>query len=234
MIKSLYPKTSKEKAKVYLHCMAEIVARMETINDIDKFQTRKLFAREFSHLQLRHICELIAIACLVAQGDYETFRAFTTEYSPKKIFRSLHEINPHFFPQPSTRTYQDGRHHLEANSVDGAADKNKIIDIWSVSGGHLHRASLKKYLKKTFNPLPESNHVEDSHAAIALLLNSHIISLRSEPNDAVVTLLEVHLDDGDGKLVADFLHINKDNDTIEVESFRAEDLASQSDPRNGQ
>lgn len=201
---------------------------METINDIDEFRTRKLFAREFGYLQLRHICELIAIGCLVAQGDYETFRNFTTEYNPKKIFKSLQNINPDFFPQPSKRIYKNGSHLLEANCVEGAADRQKIVDIWSESGGHLHRASLNNYLQKTFKPLPETAHIEDAHIAIALLLKSHIIPLRSEPDDPVLTILEIHLDDGEGKIVADFLHVNKLTSQVEVESFLAEDVTAQS------
>ena len=69
MTKLSYPKTDEDKAKVYLHCMVEIKERLRVIETIQSIEMPSLFVKEACFLQLRYVCELIAIGCLVAQGD---------------------------------------------------------------------------------------------------------------------------------------------------------------------
>jgi hypothetical protein len=58
--------------------------------------------REFCFLQLRMLCEVIALACLVAHGDIPATRAkrLQREWSPDRILAELEKLHPHFFPQP--------------------------------------------------------------------------------------------------------------------------------------
>lgn len=217
MAKVSYPKTRQERAKLYVHCMLEIKERLTALNFILVSPMPALFKQEACYLQLRHICEIIAIACLAAQGDFKTQRAFTEEYSPPKIFNALRESYPHFFPQPCSITCQPGQHSLSANNKAGALDEAAVSDIWKKSGDHLHRASVKKYLSRTFGPSPSLDDIEAHGNGIARLLESHVIAIMSGTEK---TLLQVNLEDGQGGMEAHFLDIDEEKGTLTVETFR--------------
>jgi hypothetical protein len=115
-----YPKTLADRAKLYLHCMLEMRERLGVINALLEWRIPALFVREMAYLQLRHICEVLAIGCLAAQGDFKTQRAFRKEYRPPIIFDALRQIYPNYFPQPALRTWTEGRHHLQGLQDTGA------------------------------------------------------------------------------------------------------------------
>lgn len=58
--------------------------------------------RDFGFLQLRMICEDIALGCLVAHGDIteSNRRKFAREHSADRIMSMLHDLHPNFYPQP--------------------------------------------------------------------------------------------------------------------------------------
>src|SRR5262245_58960282 len=58
---------------------------------------------EFGFLQLRMLCELIAIGCLTAHGDLETGKLKKT-YEADKIIRRLERLHSEFYPRGATRT----------------------------------------------------------------------------------------------------------------------------------
>jgi hypothetical protein len=58
--------------------------------------------RETAYLQLRLICELIAMSCLVAHGDIKSTqeKRFTKEYDVGKIVDGLEALHADFYPHP--------------------------------------------------------------------------------------------------------------------------------------
>jgi hypothetical protein len=59
--------------------------------------------REVRFLQLRMLCELIALACLMAHGDIPAVQAskkLSKEYSADKIIGQLDALHPNFYPYP--------------------------------------------------------------------------------------------------------------------------------------
>ena len=61
----------------------------------------KVVQREFCFLQLRLLCELVALSCLVAHGTYplcKPTRAEKKAYSADEIMKKLEELRPHFYP----------------------------------------------------------------------------------------------------------------------------------------
>lgn len=225
MAKIKYPETDEEKAKLYVHAMLEIKERVDAMNHIlSSTSTLPLFKHEMCQLHLRHICEIISIACLAAQGDYETQRAFTEEYSPAKIFSALRKLTEHFFPEPctvETKALADGRrhHHLTANAVLGAYTEKDIVRVWGQSGNFLHRATIKKYLSTSFDKPPQSlDKVVADLQGIVNLMAHHVVAVRGDGPKR--TLLQVTLDDGTGHVAARFLRLNTDDETVRVEEFR--------------
>ena len=180
---------------------------------------QSLFVNEVCYLQFRYICELIAIGCLIAQGDYETQRGFRVEYSPPKIFTALKGLYPHFFPQPMTIISQPGAHHLEANNKPDAYGELHVTRLWQASGDHLHRASLTAYLKKTFAPPPDTASIDKHVNGLVRLLESHLIPVWQEPDHR--RLLQVNLEDGDGNIEAHWMDFDDATGGMTISSFRS-------------
>lgn len=221
MARPLYPKTIEERAKVYLHCMVEIRQRLKAISAIQNADMPALFIKEACYLQLRYVCELIAIGCLVAQGDYETQRAFRDEYSPPKIFVALKKIFPHFFPQAAVIKNDQGRVHLEANCKPYAYTESKVSKLWNQSGDHLHRASITRYLKKTFSPPPETASIQKHINGVTALLECHVITIATESSENRSRLLQVTLEDDDGASVAHWMDFDGPSSSLQIQSYRA-------------
>lgn len=220
-----YPKTVEERAKLYLHCMVEIKERLGLAANLLPVQgVNDLFKNEICSLQFRHICELIAIACLAAQGDFKTQKAFRESYSPKEIFNALRKTFASFFPEPSTITVTPGKdgkpteHHLDLNSKPDAYGEADIVKLWNQSGDHLHRASVRKYLKKSFSPSPPLAPILRHLTGLARLLETHVIPIGEPP---CPLMLDVRLADAEDNVVANFLTIDREAGTIQVATYSA-------------
>jgi hypothetical protein len=70
--------------------------------------------REYGFLQLRMLCELIALGCLVAHGDIErtTMAALQKEYKAGVIIKRLEKLHPNFYPSPRKPIFSPGHVHL--------------------------------------------------------------------------------------------------------------------------
>jgi hypothetical protein len=218
MAKPSYPKTNEEKAKLYLHCMAEVKERLKVIQAALALPLEPLFVNEICYLQFRHICEVVAIGCLAAQGDFETQRAFTEEYSVAKIFNALRKFYPDFFPECAERMSTPGSHHIERNHKADAYGEKAVLDLWNISGDHLHRASVNKYLKATFAKPPTLDSVFAHFTGLVRLLETHLIPIQRDPARDVRLLVE--LEDGQGGITARFLTLDHEKLEIRVEEFR--------------
>jgi hypothetical protein len=220
-----YPKTNYERAKLYLHCMVEVKERLHVVTTILGLPLADLFKQELCYLQFRYICELIAIACLAAQGDYETQRSFTESYKPPEIFASLRELYPDFFPEPVERitTDQPGgqrRHHIERFHIKDAYGETDITSLWRSAGGHLHRASLKKYLRTTFSKPPKLDDVHRHVHGLLRLLGGHMIPIQKNPEEDIRIVVELGQYHEPSRIM--FLHINHIDSTIQIEEYTSE------------
>mgnify|MGYP003134539213 CR=1 FL=1 len=201
--------------------MIEMRERIGVINSLIVWPVPALFVREMCYLQLRHICEVLAIGCLAAQGDFKTLKAFRKEYRPPQIFNALRSLYPNFFPQPAKRTWVAGRHHLQGLNYSAAYDEQRISSLWSGAGDKLHRLSVDKYLKKSFGP--EDSDLSDIKAhveGVTHLLSGHVIPLNQ--NGEEKTLFHVEIEATPGPIHAHFLNFDSTHSTVEIESFKAE------------
>jgi hypothetical protein len=219
MAQRTYPQAIHERANLYLHCMMEIKERLAVVRHMEESKLRRLFINEICSVQFRHICELIAIGCLAAQGDFKTQRAFREAYSPLGIFDALRKLYPGFFPQPTLRSYSNGEHRLTANKRPVIYAEQQVRALWSKSGVDLHRASVDKYLRRAFAHMRPLSDIAKHYHGLQALLESHAIPIHS---DGDKVLLDVCLDDGGGRVVANFLTIDDLANTMFVESFASE------------
>lgn len=137
-------------AKLYSDLMEEIKIRITAINLGTSGQLWMLpgqIIREFCFLQIRLICELVALGCLTAHGDLEKVTKLKKMWEADRIMEELEKLHPDFFPIPvrqEMNTPAKGRHNIEA--IKGRLDKNGLIDLYHECGSYLHKGSLRNLL----------------------------------------------------------------------------------------
>lgn len=105
--------------------------------------------REFSYLQLRMICELIALGCLIAHGDIKGTQTskVAKEYSAQRIIEELEKLHPDFYPLPwDVNRAPDGNFDVEDSSIEHFT-KADLLSFYGKSGALLHRGTVKRLLK---------------------------------------------------------------------------------------
>lgn len=210
---SSYPVTYREKADLYINALHEIRTRLRAIDAIMAGSMADLIRSESCFLQLRLSCECLALACLTAQGDFKNRGAFKNEYSPVRIFRALDDLYPEFFPTPS-KMIRTGENEVYFDDIGAGhtISRADVEHLWERSGDHLHRASMKKYLKRT----NETDFLSITRFKERFwnLITGHMIQI----DDGDVRLFS-SMNREDDHLECSFLHLNKSAGTAFVEPY---------------
>lgn len=207
MAKPSLPTSKQDKASAYLNVLFEIKSRLQLIQQTKSSNLPYGIAREVCHLQLRHICELIAIGCLIVQGDYTSAPQFKDEYRPPNIFRALEKYEG-FFPQPATITVDaNGNRDIQFNNHPNAMTRQEVERLWGMTGNFLHRLKIGSFFRREdVSPERPWTEVETNVDGLIALLQTHGIamhrpktmvlgSLDGNASHPDVTFLE-YLDDG--------------------------------------
>lgn len=145
--------SGKRKAnELYANLMHEAKVRLDCLGNACLGRTGypKPIVREFCYLQLRMLCELIALACLVAHGDMKSLQSHKTgkAYSADDILGMLERLRPHFYPFACIQK-------LSAKGVNELSilnpqplPKDKLLELYGKTHQHLHRGSLRKLLSE--------------------------------------------------------------------------------------
>jgi hypothetical protein len=175
----------------YCNLMQEIKIRDNSIGELSRSLIPAQIVYESSYLQLRMICELIALACLVAHGDIP---AVATKKMQKileadQIIRRLSDIHPDFYPRPMQESAGDTHKLLDV--TDGFLTKENLIHLYTLAGGRLHRGPLKDARIK-FNPNKVSlAQVQRWRNRIVKLLQHHWIKLHDCDDQIGVQMREL-------------------------------------------
>ncbi len=172
--------------------MFEARNRIEAINFILSGNTRLPggIVQELCYLQLRMLCETIALGCLVAHGDIvETqIKDFEKEWHAEKILEKLSELNLDFFPQQAVIARGVLGISVTANTKPNALKKDDVPTLYGKCGGFLHRGTLKKIMK--FNPVLHGRmnvaEVVNWAQKIEDLLGSHLIPIEATDDTAIL------------------------------------------------
>lgn len=137
---------------LYRALMEEVKIRIASINFAVSGQMRcpGPVIEEFCYLQLRLMCELIALGCLVAHGDIQATQTgrLRKEWQADKILLALEGLHPDYYPIPTKEVQEGGKIFLvllTANEA-GFLRKNDLLDLYGKCGNHLHKGNLKKLL----------------------------------------------------------------------------------------
>jgi hypothetical protein len=143
-----FHKTDKRNT-LYANLMDEVKVRIDcistTCNGRGAYPT--VVIREFCYLQLRMLCELIALVCLVAHGDIASLQAHKVgkSYSADEIIDRLSKLRPHFYPIPGRQTRSSDGYGFEAINPSPFS-KDELLALYGVTHRYVHRGSLKKML----------------------------------------------------------------------------------------
>jgi hypothetical protein len=103
--------------------------------------------REYCFLQLRMLCELIALGCLTAHGDLATGK-LKGNYEADRIIRGLQPLHRHFYPIAATLTEEPRSIRLHE---DGFLTKEELQKLYRRCHDVLHRGSFKAQPSKGYS-----------------------------------------------------------------------------------
>jgi len=175
--------TPKQRAALdlYAELMEEVKIRISSMDMAMQGRTGLpgALAREFCFLQLRMLCELIALGCLTAHGDIEESTKLRKEYAADKIIEQLEQLHPHFYPRACKQTKR-GPHLFDAIMMkddEGFLTKPELLKLYGKCGDSLHRGSLKKLLSPTSAIQRHFRDIVEWQKKIVTLLDYHAIFL---------------------------------------------------------
>jgi hypothetical protein len=158
------PTKSDEAAKdLYQSIMVEVMVRAFSINSATQAPTGipPPLIREYCYLQLRMLCELIALGCLVAHGDITKTKYFQKAYKADDILRQLEKLHPNFYPHPLKPSFTPPNAQAPVGGLamsdiqEDYLKKDELIQLYAKCGSVLHKGNLHRLL--TINMTPEAD-----------------------------------------------------------------------------
>jgi hypothetical protein len=139
---------------LYANLMDEVKVRVDCIDRAVNGQTRfpGPIVREFCYGQLRMLCEVIALACLVAHGDIPATysKRLGREWSAEGIFNELTKLRPHFYPIPFRQLDRIPRGAVYHTNIDWLdpmpLPKEALLELYGKTHQQLHRGNVRKLM----------------------------------------------------------------------------------------
>ena len=166
--------------------MEEIKRRDQAIGDVlgGVVKLPAPIAADLCYVQLRKICEIIGLSCLVAHGDLEGVRtsALQKTYKPDFIIKQMERLHRDFYPMPGIQRLDlvTGR-PVEILPMDKKfLDKAALIALYGECGDRLHRGNVRKLLAGQ-EPAVDFAKIAEWRMQAVNLLNHHSIQT-SDPD----------------------------------------------------
>jgi hypothetical protein len=176
----------------YRDLMIDAKARAASIEQliVDQHGIPSPLVREYAVLQIRMLCEIIGLACLVAHGDLVASGPahLRKAYAPGEIFAALGDMHDDFYPVPIVPQQVAPGWHMAEYDGPPFLKKEEVKGLWDRCGGDLHKGSLKRLLKPN-NPLQTNfADINESLGKILNLLGNHRM-LRKDRKIAFIAML---------------------------------------------
>ncbi len=175
------PPNINEVMALYCNLMEEIKARHDAVSAAaaGRLPVHPLMAHEFCFLQLRMICELVALACVVAHGDLEISQSpkMKKEDRAGVILKMLEEAHPDFYPRPGKQRIDPKTGAISVDPIEkGFLTKEQLPKLYGICGNFLHRGKVKK-IGVPLRQAISFKHIASWCDQIGALLNHHQISI---------------------------------------------------------
>lgn len=104
---------------------------------------------ELCFLQFRMICELIALACLVAHGEIQEAKALEKHNDARKVLRALERLKPKFYPSPRAQSIDAGKVlNVPIPIPSDYLTKALLLKLYGRCGDVLHVGNLKDIVSR--------------------------------------------------------------------------------------
>jgi hypothetical protein len=194
--------------ETYRSLMWEIKFRIEAIDDVlnGKLRIRQKIAEEFCYLQLRMICEVIAIACLVVHGNLKPRPKLFESYKASWIISELGKLHSKFFPRALGPDGREADGMLKfVEKTGGFLTQDELEKLWERhTGTMLHRGSAKVILGKADRPV-DFKKIGAWRTKIVALLERHTLVTPDEEQMIYVVMHE----QGTGNVVSNVFELQQ-------------------------
>lgn len=177
-----YPTQTKQQREAITEIaklLSEAIIRISAIDATFKNQVYpSSIVVDFTYLQLRMLCETVALICLVAHGDIDASRTskLHKDYAADNIIKKLEQLHANFYPHPVTVSQGVGTMHIE-RIQSGFLTKSELVSLYHECGTKLHRGSLVKFRSTS----PQAYNTDIARIQVwrekfVILLNCHHIA----------------------------------------------------------
>jgi hypothetical protein len=178
--------------QAYLPLMHELAIRIDLVAKTcnGKLGLTPPYAREYSYLQFRRMCELMALGCLQMHGDLPFVKKSSTkkEWNAEKIMRLLHKSHPHSFPQCVKREKTDEGWHIQANHNPNALTLKEFKALYCECGEALHRGTIKSLESSGDFSTQDYEKIITWQGKIVDLMSQHLIGRANSKGMYMVSL----------------------------------------------
>ena len=186
--------TKNQRAVRTLYCnlMYEARHRIDFLLRLcgDEYKFPEQPACELGYLQLRLICEIIALACLAVHGDVPGARSakMRSAHEADYILNSLERLHENFYPQPGAivpHPPTGGRAFIPTKADN--MSKRELVRLYWECGEYLHRGDYEGTRKF---PKTELKPIHKAALKIVALLKVHKISFLGSDDEMWVTMAD--------------------------------------------
>jgi hypothetical protein len=167
--------------KLYCDLMIELKIRLDSVIKVATTESEipAQIRYELCYLQLRMICELMALGCLVVHGDVQATRTgkLKKEYAADRIIKTLEKLHPSFYPQPSKQIQNQDGSIAVSPITSGFLTKDAFVKLYAECGDILHRGTFINLGNKIRPHTVSFSRVMSWCQQIFVLLNHHQIAI---------------------------------------------------------
>lgn len=181
-----------EAVRIYGQLMEEIKTRLTAVKETADFlhanrdTPNSFFHAEFAYLQLRFVCELVALSALAAHKPYGLTDQLWESYHARRALQQLAAINKACFPRPISLSRTDVGVHITLNEA-GALKRAGLQRIYDKLGSTLHRGRFRHVFERQPR-VYDMGAIDRWGARIGALLSHHIVMIPDQGISLVVQM----------------------------------------------
>lgn len=163
---------NEQSVLTYIKLMEEIKVRFAWLDYLmsGQLQTPANLREESCYLQIRMVCELIALGCAVMHDNVPNITRVRKDYQADKIVNEMAKAYPDFFPEPLAA--QDVPHGMITRFNGDALTRDGLVALYRRCGEILHKGSVKNLGK---NVAPKLDDIHSTSQLIRNLISRHQI-----------------------------------------------------------
>jgi hypothetical protein len=187
----------------YINLMGEVRRRLDFLIRLHEnpYKLPRQPASELGYLELRMICECVALACLIVHGD-DTAGILSAKmksaHEADRILRTLERLHPRFYPEPGLPSERDGGGKAFVPRAAGDyMTKEELLQLYRECGKHLHRGNYERAQK--FSTL-DFEPIKAATDKLINLLRFHRIALLGSDDELWIAMIDPEIGDVRGTL----------------------------------